>query len=214
MRGGPRPPCYVRPALPGSGTILRGSAAAAAAALLLAGGCGEDERQDAGAQEASYRVVVHERFPARQRVAQPAEMRIAVRNLSRRTIPNVVVTIVAAGGGTDSEAFAAPTDEPGLASRSRPVWIVDEGPANAETAYANTWAVGALAPGRSKELRWSVTPVTPGRHAIEYRLSGSLTGEAELRLRDGRLPRGRLAVEVSDRPPGVRVTDDGRIVRR
>jgi hypothetical protein len=197
------------------GVILRGgSAVAAVAALTLAAGCGGGQ-QFSGERAADYRVAVPTaNFPARQSVAQRTEMRIAVRNLGDRTIPDVAATIESDSEGTAIDAFGAASTEAAQASRSRPVWIVDEGPASADTAYANTWTLGPLRPHETKTFRWSVTPVKPGRYELRYHLAGSLSGRSTLRLADGTTPNGRFTVQVSDRAAQVHVTAGGRIVSR
>jgi hypothetical protein len=195
--------------------MLRGATAATTAvALALAAGCGGSDDQD-DEQAASYRVAVPvATFPEQQQLAHPVELTIAVRNTGRRTIPNVAATLLTGGGDGEAvdDAFSFRSDEPGLASRTRPVWIVDEGPVNSDTAFGNTWALGSIAPGRTRTFRWHVVPVRAGRFEIRYRLFGSTTGQSRLRLRDGSAPRGSLHVRVSGKPSQVRVTPDGRVV--
>ncbi len=189
--------------------------AATAAALTLAQGCGGGQRQDAGEQDARYPVeVASASFPRHQGLAEHSEMRIVVRNVGDHTIPNLAATIEAAGGsGTETEAFGYLSTDADLASRSRPVWVVDEGPRNGDTAYANTWAIGALRPHRAKAFVWRVSATRAGRYRLTYRLAGSLTGRSQLRLADGGVPAGSFAVEVTRKPREIRVTPDGRIVR-
>jgi hypothetical protein len=211
-----RAPCYVRAAVLGRGGIIGGGLAATLVviAAALVGGCGGGgERQDAGDSSATYRVRVSDpSFPARQGLAEEAELRMTVRNLDDRTIPNLAATIGMAGDGTQAAAFGSLSKDSGLSSRSRPVWVVDDGPLSGDTAYANTWALGPLAPGDERTFVWRVTAVEPGRYVVTYRLAGSLTGGARLETPDGRVPRGRFAATISGRPRGLRVTDDGRIV--
>lgn len=199
--------------MPSRGAILRGATAAAAAvALTLAAGCGDSGDGDVE-QAASYRVAVPTpSFPARQRLAQHVELRIAVRNDGRQTIPNVAVTLDTAGGEAGVDAFASRSDTPGLASRSRPIWIVDEGPRNGDTAYGNTWSLGSVRPNRTRTFTWHVVPVRAGRYELRYRLFGSTTGRSTLRLANGAAPHGSLAVQVLGKPAAVRVAPDGRIV--
>ena len=201
----------------GYGAILRGRATAAvgAVALMLVAGCGgSGERQDANDSPETYSVeVTREEFPARQALAQETEMRIDVRNVDDRTIPNIAATIEMDGTGTEAAAFGTLSEDPGLSSRSRPVWVVDEGPLSGDTAYPNTWALGPLEPGRTARFVWRVTPVEPGRYVLDYRLAGSLTGGARLETADGTQPSGRFVVRIADGPRRVRVTDDGQIVR-
>jgi len=206
--------CYVRAAVPRRRATLRGATAAAAAAVLtLSAGCGGGTRQDAGEHEARYAVAVPSAtFPAQQTLAQNVAMRITVRNIGTRTIPNVAATVEAAGTGTQAEAFARVSDAANLASRSRPVWIINVGPFNGDTAYANTWALGPLGPNRTKTFVWHVTAVRRGSYTLVYRLSGSLTGRSQLRLRNGDVPHGSFTVQVSGRPGQVQVTPGGKIV--
>jgi hypothetical protein len=206
--------CYVRAAVPRSRATLRGATAAAAAATLaLASGCGGGARQDHGEAEATYPVAVPSAsFPTRQSLAQHSEMRIVVRNIGNRTIPDVAATIQAAGGGTETEAFGRLTDASGVASRSRPAWVVDDGPLDGDTADANTWALGPLRPHATRTFVWRVSAVRAGDYVLTYRLAGSLTGRSQLRLGDGRVPRGSFRVHVSAKPATVRVTPSGKIV--
>jgi hypothetical protein len=195
--------------------MLRGATAAAAAAAiaLAATGCG-DASDDGDEQAASYRVSLPQTtFPARQQLAHPVEMTIAVRNASDRTIPNVTATLATGGDAPPgADAFGTQLDDAGLASRTRPVWIVDEGPVSGDTAYANTWALGSLGPGDTREFTWRVVPVRAGSYELRYRLTGSTTGRSQLRMRDGSVPQGSFTVRVSGKPSQVRVTPDGRIV--
>jgi hypothetical protein len=192
--------------------MLRGATAATAAvALALAAGCGGDDEQGAE-QPASYRVAVPvASFPAQQRLAREVTLEIAVKNTGSRTIPNVAATLLTGGAdGTVAGAFSRISDGEGLSSRTRPVWIVDEGPG--ETALGNTWALGSVKPGRTRSFRWRVVPVKAGRYTLRYRLVGSTTGESRLRLQNGSPPRGSLQVHVSGEPAVVTVTPDGRVV--
>jgi len=200
--------------VPGSTAILRGTTAAAAAVALALVGCGgSDERQDE--PKITYSVAIPVRsFPPRQRLAERVQLRIDVRNEGSRAIPNVAVTIASGNPSDDTavEAFGSSIDQESLASRSRPVWIVDDGPASGDTAYANTWALGAIEPDETRSFLWSVVPVRAGRYTLRYTLTGSTTGRSPLRLVSGGAARGSFAVHVSGKPAQVRVTPDGRIV--
>jgi hypothetical protein len=189
------------------------AAATAAVALALLAGCGGGDDHEAE-QIASYRVAVpHASFPAEQRLAAPVELQIAVENTGRRTIPNVTATLATDGRrGSRAGAFVAESDVKGLASRTRPIWIVDEGPLSGDTAFGNTWALGSIAPGRTRTFTWRVVPVRAGRYKLRYLLTGSTSGRSQLRLQDGSLPRGSLPVRVDGKPNQVRVTPDGEIV--
>jgi len=109
----------------------------AGAALSLAlSACGGGGRQDASEPSGSFDVQVPSAtFPTSQSLAQHVQMSITVRNPDqRKTIPNVAVTITDAKYGTSAQAFAeriaSPSEQStaGLASASRPVWIVDQAP--------------------------------------------------------------------------------------
>ena len=69
--------------------------ALAACCAALATGCGgDDARQDADEPEGTWTVdVVEAEFPRRQKLAQPAELTITVRNEEDRAIPNLAVTV-------------------------------------------------------------------------------------------------------------------------
>lgn len=193
--------------------MTRGAAAAvAAAALALAAGCGgADEAQDEPL--VSYRVSAPvARFPAHQRLAHPVELTIAVENTGRRTIPDIAATLQTGGEEAPVAAFSQQSDEPGLSSRSRPVWIVDQGPLSGETAFGSTWALGSLRPGDRKTFTWRVVPVRAGRYELRYRLFGSTSGRSRLRTADGAAPQGSVEVRISGKPDQARVTQDGRIV--
>jgi hypothetical protein len=193
--------------VPSREAILRGATAATTlvALTLATTGCGGGQRQDAGEQATTYRVATAATFPAHQSLAE--------RDTGNGTIPNVAATIEAAGGGTAVDAFGSHDDAPGLASSSRPVWALDGGPVNGDTADANTWALGAVAPHHTRTFVWHVVPIVSGRFKVTYQLSGSLSGKSALRLASGAIPRGTFTVDVSSKPATVRVTPDGRIVR-
>jgi hypothetical protein len=193
--------------------MLLGATAATAAVALTLAGCGGSEGSSAE-PSATYPVTVHGAFPAQQSLAEHVQLTLVVRNTGTRTIPDVAATIETGSGadGEAVEAFGSRLDEKGLASHSRPVWIVDDGPLSGDTAYANTWALGSIAPHDTRTFMWSVVPVRAGRYTLRYRLTGSTTGRSQLRLENGDAPHGSLAVRVSGKPAQVRVTPDGRIV--
>jgi hypothetical protein len=194
--------------------MLRGVTAAATAVALALAGCGGSDAPQAE-QSITYSVALPVRsFPARQSLAEHVELRLDVRNEGTRAIPNVAATIETGSGpdGAAVEAFGSRLDEQGLASHSRPVWIVDDGPSSGDTAYANTWALGSIAPHDTRSFTWSVVPVRAGDYTLRYSLTGSTTGRSPLRLADGGAAHGSFRVHVSGKPAQVRVTPDGRIV--
>jgi hypothetical protein len=166
-------------------------------AVLGVAGCGGGERQDANEPSKTYRVaIVRASFPARQRLAAPARLVVAVRNASRATLPNVAVTV---------DSFDARSERSDLADAQRPVWVVDRPPEGSATAFTNTWALGPLSAGETKRFVWRVTPVVPGTHRIRVRIAAGLQGRAKAVLAGDRVPERELTVRISSRPARARV---------
>jgi hypothetical protein len=187
--------------------------AAGTLALALAG-CGGGERQDADEPEGDFRVeVVDASFPAKQSVAEQAALKIRVQNGGSETVPNVAVTVETEPRekGAAASAFSQRVSDPRLADPNRPVWIVDDAPKGGTSAYANTWALGRLAPNQSKTFEWKVTAVEAGRYTVGYRVSPGLDGKAK--LADGAKASGSFTVTISDEPVPARVNDKGEVVR-
>jgi hypothetical protein len=210
------------------GDTVRGSTAAlrwlvvacGVPASLLAYGCGEAKR-DAGEQRGTFSVeLLRARFPTKQAIAHDSALEIEVRNAGTHTIPNVAVTV---------DSFSYTSAYPQLAANLRPVWIVNRGPGSiaspppegesvnaaggAETAFVNTWALGALRAGASKTFVWKVTPVKAGTHTLHFQVAAGLDGKAVARLASdfhaatgtgakagARLPVGQFTVHVAALP--------------
>jgi len=204
------------PGLPGAvvrSLPLRRIAACCAAPLaVIAVGCGGGERQDANEPSGTFTVAVIEaRFPAAQALAEQAKMSIAVKNTGVRPLPDVAVTLGDEQGGS---AFTRRSGQPDLADPSRPIWVVDAGPRGGDSAYVNTWALGALAPGATKRFTWHVTALVPGAHTVRYRVAAGLDGKAQAVLADGRAPEGSFDVAVSAKPSQARVDPStGKVLR-
>jgi hypothetical protein len=186
--------------------------ALALASLALAG-CGS-ERQDSDEPEGEFTLeVVDASFPARQTTAQASTMRLTVRNTDDRELPNLAVTIATEGadGSEPASAFGFAMSDARLADRSRPVWIVDRGPEGGETAATNTWAVGPMFPGQTRELEWRLTAVRPGAYTVNYSVSPGLFGRAV--PANGQRTTGSFEVEISAEPVPARVNAEGEVVR-
>jgi hypothetical protein len=191
-------------------------------------GCGGQARQDANEPSGNFTVDVPvAKFPTSQRLAEHTHLVITVRNTGTRTIPNVAVTILGPkDNGDAAQAFGGLlAQSQGLASRSRPIWVVDRapgactysctsgGPGGAVTAYTNTWALGALNPGKSATFDWGVTAVKAGTHVIEYQVAAGLNGKAKAVLAGGGQPKGTFKVTISSAPEQSYVNDKGQIVK-
>lgn len=201
-----------------------------AASFALAA-CGGGQSQDAGEASGIYPVrVTSATFPALQRLAQQTQMVIAVRNVGAKTIPNIAVTISDPRRGTSVQAFAQYLNMPGLASHSRPVWVVDRapepagvacgyscaagGPGGAVTAYSNTWALGRLSPGATATFRWRLTAVAAGVHAVQYEVAAGLNGNAKARTAGGAIPKQTFVIRISPRPAQSYVNNNGQVVTK
>lgn len=176
--------------------------------------CGGGERQDKAEKGGSYRVeITKASFPAKQSIADKATMRISVRNADSKTLPDVAVTVATDPGtsGGAPQAFSSDIANSDVADPSRPIWIVDQGPRGGDTAYTNTWALGPLKAGQSKDFEWKVTAVKPGDYVINYSVSPGLTGKAKVAA--GGTTRGTFKVTIDDTPPDARVGNNGEVIR-
>jgi hypothetical protein len=180
---------------------------------VWASGCGEARQQGAGEPKGSFTVLLtRASFPTRQAVSRPARLVLSVHNAGSRALPDVTVAV---------NSFSYLSDYPHLASRKRPIWILDNGPGpipnppvetvavdppgGGTTANDNIWALGRLAPGASKRFVWNVTPVKSGVHSVFYRVYAGLNGRAQAQLADGGTPGGRFTVAIAGRPPQTHV---------
>jgi len=184
-----------------------------ASLALLAGGCGGGPRQDADEPSGTFKVeIVRASFPKRQHIAQPVVLRVRVRNADRRSLDNVAVTVLTRGGpGTASAAFGQ-RQRPGtqLADSLRPIWVLDRGPRDGETADANVWDAGPLFPGQERTLTWRLVAVKAGTYSIAYRVFPGLTGRA--RAARGHTG-GVFRVRIIDRPVAAHVGPKGQVIR-
>lgn len=192
----------------------RGSGAAAllcTATALTA--CGGNERQDAGEKAGRYKVEITDAsFPAQQAISDASRMRISVRNSDDRRLPNVAITLATDPGksGGAAQSFSQAIGDANVADSSRPIWVVDEGPSGGDTASTNTWALGPLKAGQTKDFEWRVTAVKAGDFVVRYSVSPGLNGKAKVA---GGTTKGIFRVSVDDTPPAASVDDDGNVVR-
>lgn len=170
----------------------------------LSAGCGGGQRQDKNEPSGNFAVeVTGASFPAKQTLAEPTKLSIAVKNTDSKALPNVAVTV---------DSFSKATKDASLADPNRPVWIVDEGPAGGDTAYVNTWALGALAPGATRTFTWKVTAMQAGTQTVHYTISPGLNGKAK--VADVSKTSGSFTVAISKRPAQARVDPDtGAVIR-
>jgi hypothetical protein len=178
------------------------------ACALALGACGGGSRQDASEPSGTYKVkVLSASFPATQSIARQTSMALRVRNTGTRTVPNLAVTI---------DSFDYTSNYPELAVDKRPVWAIERGPGAAasppvqtdeisppgggQTAYVNTWAFGALAPGATRLLTWHVVPVKSGTWTVHYTIAAGLAGKAKARTADGGPVQGQFAVDIAPAP--------------
>ncbi len=210
---------------------------ATAVAVIVAiavSACGSGATQDANAPSGTFPVAVTTaKWTRIQRLAQHTDLVIAVRNTGNKTIPNLSVSIcnttchypAPTGQGTSVAAFAAYLNMPGLASHSRPVWVVDRPPGPCDyscqnggqgayvSANANTWQSGSLKPGATARFSWRLTAVQAGRYLVAYQVAGDLYGKARAVLPGGVIPQGVFRVTVVRAPAQSFVNSAGKVVQ-
>jgi len=191
-----------------------------ACAGLIASGCG-GARQDAHEPSGTFTLqVVKSSFPAAQAVARPATLELVVRNGGASTAPNVAVTV---------DSFYYNSTFPELASRQRPIWVIERGPGEVpeppvqseavsppgggQTAYVNTWALGPLTAGSERTFIWRVVPVTPGQRTVHFAVAAGLAGKAKAALASGGAVGGEFSIDIAPAPPATHVDPlTGRVV--
>ena len=184
-----------------------------ACAALLVSGCGGGTEQNHGEVKRSYAMrIVSASFPGKQSIARPTSMSVDVRNDSSHLVPDVAVTV---------DSFSYVEKYPELASDKRPIWVVEEGPGTpaklpvqsqaisppggGQTAYVNTWALGALKPNATRTFTWKVVPVKPGAHTVHVAVSAGLAGNAKATLASGGPVGQSFAVQIAASPPATHV---------
>ena len=157
--------------------------------------CGS-QSPSASEPKGKFRVAASSSFPSSQRLASPSQLVVKVTNTGHKTVPDVAVTITDGTPshpdmGTQVQAFNYLLNMSNVASRSRPVWVVDQapgpcqyscksgGPGAAATAFSNTWALGPLKPGKTAVFDWHLTAVHPGNWVVNWRVAAGLYGKAK-----------------------------------
>jgi hypothetical protein len=175
-------------------------------------GCGGSQAT-AGEPARSFDVkVTGASFPAKQSVAKPETMRLTVQNTGEHAIPNLAITV---------DSFNYASNYAGLADNKRPIWVIEQGPGKpakspvqsqevstpggGQTAYVNTWAVGALAAKGTTTLSWRVVPVKSGSYTVHYAVAAGLAGKAKAQLTSGEAAKGQFAVKIAGEPPATHV---------
>jgi hypothetical protein len=163
--------------------------------------------------------IVTSKFPNRQRLAETSDLRLGVRNIGGKTIPDLAITMFV-DKGTDGP-FSIRLNQRGLANPNRPVWILENNypklagqtaPAGAVAVQTNTFQFGPLGPNDQIESVWRVTPVRGGRYTLHYEIAAGLTGKARAVTADGSLPQGQFVVTIATKPPQATVNDAGKVV--
>jgi hypothetical protein len=195
----------------------------------LAGCGGGGERQDAEEPSGEFPVEISAaQFPTRQRLAETSDLELTIENIGEEQITDLAVTICLDDCQADG-SFSLRSDQPGLASPNRPVWILeqdypkllepgtsrkelDKAPsAGAEAAQTNTFSFGPMAPGDEITPVWRVTPVQGGTYTVHYKLAAGLTGKAKATTADGSPAEGSFVVTISTKPPQATVKPNGDI---
>jgi hypothetical protein len=192
--------------------------------LLVAGAmalssCGGGEKQDANEPKGQFKVqVVRASFPEKQKLAKRSILRISVKNVDTKEIPDIAVTL---------HGFDRRKPDPDLADPERPVFVINgrtksfgnipdaqaAAPAGQERpAYVDTWTLGKMKPGETKVFEWDVTAVEAGPYRLTYVVSAGLDGKAVAVLPSGQRPDGLFAGTINGKAPRTKVADDGKTV--
>lgn len=173
--------------------------------MVVVAGCGGGEKQDAKEPTGDYKVeVLKASFPQKQKLAKDSEMIISVKNVSGKSIPNLAVTV---------RSFDRREDDPTLADPNRPVFVVNQIPRGADTAYVDTYAFGKPLPnGKAATFKWNVTAVQPGPYKLNWIVAGGLNGKAKAVLANGTAPKGQFLGTISTRAPESTIASDDETV--
>lgn len=177
------------------GRIAWSSAAVAVVAGAGLAGCGG--QGNGQGERSSVRLEVSEAvFPAVQQLSQQSQMRITVRNPGDKPVKQVVVAVTSTEPGASGSGFSDRSGGAATSDPVRPVWILDKGPHNAETADSAVWWLGPLAGGQSLTFIWKVTAVRAGTFKLRWTVSGSLDGSIAGEDANGKPLTGLFPVSV------------------
>ncbi|MDO9353237.1 MAG: hypothetical protein Q7T55_06055 [Solirubrobacteraceae bacterium] len=104
---------------------------------------------------------------------------MTITNAGSNPAPNVIVSL----GGLEETTLENPEDETRIRTEKddlpdatkRAAWFIDEAPAGGQYGASTLYEGGALAPGRSRTLRWRLGAQQPGKHTLTYRVLSGLT---------------------------------------
>lgn len=162
-------------AIPGRRCLAVQTLVFAVLAALALSGC-RQEAQNADAPTGTWRASVLEwKFPKEQPLGTPVDFELKIRNDDERTIPEVVLTI---------SGLKTAVEQPGAASKFRPIWLPNDVNYADVTPYnstlASTYNLGSLASGDTKTYKLGLTPLRRGEHQVGYSLAASLYGGARI----------------------------------
>lgn len=195
---------------------------------MAASACGS-QSQSSTEPKGKFPVAVSASFPTSQRLIEHTQLVVRVTNTGRKTVPDVAVTITDGtpsdpNMGTAIQPFDYALNMSNVASRSRPVWAVDQdpgpcsyscktgGPGAGVTAYSNTWALGALKPGKTAVFDWHLTAVQPGAWVVNWQVAAGVYGNAKAVSASGGPPKGSFTVHISQTPQQSYVNNNHQIV--
>lgn len=176
-----------------------------ASTALLATACGggtTGANQSKGS--GTYQVSVNASWPKLQRIDKEAVLVIDITNTGDREIPQATVTLTTGVSGTAAPAFSNVDTQPGLAEHSKSIWFLDVPPINGETAMANSWSLGSIAPGATAHYVWRIRPLVSGVHTINWKVAPAMLGGTAV-LVDGSEAAGILSTVISSKAPSAKV---------
>jgi hypothetical protein len=218
VRLGRPTPWYLGRALKGRGGnrpgVRASGGAVAAATVLVLSGCGGPPRQDVDEPAGVYPVEISEAsFPTNQKLARTSILRITVRNVGTKTIPNANVWVSTGGAGGSHNSSVGGFNYRDMKNEdpNKPIFVINKEPKGGETAYVNTWALGSIRPGRAKSFVWNVTALKAMPFDLRYRVQAGLDGKAKaVQAGTGAPVEGRFRGTVTSEAPDAKVADSGK----